>query len=549
MRNVGRHSSLVDVATIRTFMSLGGLVPLPPDALVTPVTFRVRRRKLRGILAPCDAMEDGSRELSGEWVVSKKLWQRLQSEWKAAHKHKDGEPVPTKKSHKERVILYLHGGAYYVFSAATHRGITIPLSKFADTRVFAVDYRLSPETRFPGSLHDAASAYFRLIEDLHIPPENVLVAGDSAGGGLALALMMYLRDNDYPLPAGAILMSPWVDLTRSCDSWDSNEPYDVISIPEPGDHLDPVACYLGPHLERYLTHPYASPLFGDFKGLPPMLIQAGDAEVLRDEITLLAHKASLAGVQVHHELYEDAIHVFQAFPFLDAAHEAFVSCRMFVRTILPQVQAHSPRSIDSDAEDEMEYEMDNEKTRVFGGDGMPKAFANKEDIAADTGDDETSVDTIEDETDESSDTHAVYKEVRLPEQSRSVEGSPSTSTRPLSPFLRVRKTHSSELSTPKPKPPSYHGALISPVVSRPEPLRRTSRHGRTSAAFSMSPAVTVAPLAVPPPTTRSRSTSHPDIASMCRDWGDSGPANATATYPLNRTVRHAKSSSFSFARP
>ena len=115
-----------------------------------------------------------------------------------------------------------------MFSAATHRLITIPLAKHLDARVFgeflplsqtrpalrnvvlAVDYRLAPETRFPGPLHDAVSAYFRLVEDLKIPPENIVFAGDSAGGGLTLALLMYLRDNDYPLPSGAILLSPWV---------------------------------------------------------------------------------------------------------------------------------------------------------------------------------------------------------------------------------------------------------------------------------------------------------------------------------------------------
>ena len=94
----------------------------------------------------------------------------------------------------------------------------------------------------------------------------------------------------------------------SCDSWDSNAEYDVVPLPKPGDHLNPVLCYLGQEgMERYLTHPYASPLFGDFKGLPPLLIQAGDSEVLRDEITLLAHKASQAGVMVRHELYDDAV--------------------------------------------------------------------------------------------------------------------------------------------------------------------------------------------------------------------------------------------------
>ena len=193
----------------------------------------------------------------------------------------------------------------------------------------ALDYRLAPETRFPGPLHDAVSAYFRMVDDLHISPSNIILAGDSAGGGLCLALMMYLRDNGYPLPGGAILMSPWVgklfkldqkvdicaifthqifvDLTMSCDSWESNAQYDIVPMPMPGDHLNPIACYLGEHMEKYLTHPYASPLFGDLKGLPPMLIQAGEVEVLRDEITLLAHKASLAGVEVRHELYEDAV--------------------------------------------------------------------------------------------------------------------------------------------------------------------------------------------------------------------------------------------------
>ena len=96
----------------------------------------------------------------------------------------------------------------------------------------------------------------------------------------------------------------------SCDSWDRNAPYDVVPVPRPGDHLNPIFCYLGENLERYITHPYASPLFGDFKGFPPMLIQAGEAEVLRDEISLLAYKASRSGVRVKYELYEDAVGFF-----------------------------------------------------------------------------------------------------------------------------------------------------------------------------------------------------------------------------------------------
>lgn len=144
-----------------------------------------------------------------------------------------------KSVRKDRVILYLHGGAYYMMSAETHRFLTISVSRYTESRVFgtvpcllstifvililylpvpiAINYRLAPETRFPGQLHDAVSAYMRLIVDLQIPPENIIFAGDSAGAGLALATMMYLRDEGYPLPSGAILMSPWVDLTMSCE--------------------------------------------------------------------------------------------------------------------------------------------------------------------------------------------------------------------------------------------------------------------------------------------------------------------------------------------
>jgi hypothetical protein len=196
--------------------------------------------------------------------------------------------------------------------------------------------------------------YLRLLAPpLSIPPENIVIMGDSAGGGLSLALCLYLRDEGYKLPAGLVLMSPWVDLTMSCGSWDENGPYDVTPRPEAGgefasfrkklvlisDHLNPVSCYLGPKgLTEYITHPYASPLFADLSDLPPMLIQCGDSEVLRDEVTLLAHKATLSGVEVTHELYEDMIHVFQMFAFLPAAQAAVASAGRWVRVTLPGIE-------------------------------------------------------------------------------------------------------------------------------------------------------------------------------------------------------------------
>lgn len=125
----------------------------------------------------------------------------------------------------------------------------------------------------------------------------------------------------------------------SCESWTTNKPFDYLPFPN-NDSLHPVKCLLGEDgIHKYLTHPYVSPLFGNFHDLPPLLIQAGEAEVLRDEVTLLAHKASLAGVAVTHEIFEDQVHVFQALTFLDASRKAFQSQRHFVKHTLPEFLA------------------------------------------------------------------------------------------------------------------------------------------------------------------------------------------------------------------
>ncbi|WRT65232.1 uncharacterized protein IL334_002175 [Kwoniella shivajii] len=379
MRNIADHSSLADIVLVRRFISLHFLVPLPGDAVVTPITFKVPLRKedevAKGFLKDYDILEDGNRELSGEWVVGTDVWKKLKAERKAKNKRRRKSntaskentvgsglgvesqmeklstipiqtttPTQTTDSETEktgeRVIYYVHGGAYYVGNAATHRLITIGVSKSCNARVFAITYRLAPEHAFPLPLHDVLQGYLRLLSPpLSIPPENIIIAGDSAGGGLSLALCMYLRDEGYKLPAGLVLMSPWVDLTMSCGSWDENAATDVVPRPEADDHLNPVGCYLGPKgISTYLTHPYASPLFGDLRGLPPMLIQSGDSEVLRDEITLLAHKATLAGVHVTHELYEDMVHVFQMFSFLPATTAAINNVGKWVCQTLPSIE-------------------------------------------------------------------------------------------------------------------------------------------------------------------------------------------------------------------
>ncbi|KAH7105252.1 Alpha/Beta hydrolase protein [Auriculariales sp. MPI-PUGE-AT-0066] len=599
MRNLSYNSHLADIRMIRALLQLGGMVPLPSDALVTPVTFRVRKRNLRGILAKLDAAEDGTRELSGEWVVGKRLWHRLNSEWKTQQKRSADDSQSTKAGggHKHRVILFIHGGAYYMMSAATHRFITIPLSKFTEARIFALDYRLAPETRFPGPMHDVVSAYFRLIDDLRIPPENVIVAGDSAGGGLTLALLMYLRDNDYPMPAGAMLFSPWVDLTMSCDSWDSNARYDIVPRPIPGDHMDPIMCYLGEGLEQYLTHPYASPLFGDFTRLPPMLIQAGEAECLRDEITLLAHKATRAGVQVVHELFQDGVHVFQMFPFLDLATEAFKSCRNFVRHVLPLHVKTSPKMLDGPVEAELEHETSNRQSILVRGDGQEEGAApDSEEIAtpspsrepsdsdsdsAAQGDDrsswaydpEKSEVQIKVVSDSGSDDESKAKAAPTPETSSTIgfPTQPAPLRRTLSSLGRfyISRPPSPEATTSRRKKLSLHypsssssrktagpdSQILIPLDGAVPPQLNIAAQSSGSEVTPESPtggrrkrsptvSVTHTNRDAPPPAVRQareRTKSHPDITALCADWRRMGPANTTTTYQSQASLASDKS--------
>ncbi|TBU37593.1 Alpha/Beta hydrolase protein [Dichomitus squalens] len=553
MRGVSRYSYLTDIGTIRMLMNIGGLCPVPSDALVTPVTFQVRKRKLRGILEEFDAVETGNRELSGEWVVGKKTWRRLQAEWRARKQGEPTGPAPGSGKRKERIVLYLHGGAYYMFSAATHRLLTITLSKHLDARLFALDYRLAPETRFPGPLHDAVSCYRRLIDDLHIPPENIVIAGDSAGGGLTLALLMYLRDNDYPLPSGAILISPWVDLTMSCESWDSNADYDIVPMPQPGDHLNPILCYLGEHMEKYLTHPYASPLFGDFKGLPPLLIQAGEAEVLRDEITLLAHKASLAGVEVRYELYEDMVHVFQSLPFLEAAEYAFRSCAEFVWKFLPQCQARTPQYFGTSAEKGLENEIDTDAARVVRGDGTETGEGREamvETLPKEMGrtgsyrkihptSSEPSTPSLEEPSWEN-----MYANTSSDDEGDFGDGvvrvytppSPSPASPPILPggqrptlskapsFSRLRATFTAIADVAS---VSASSTLHMPVAHSTPPSSPAAHSRRRHRISSMG--MTSSSEAPPEPTIRRSQRSHPDVTSLCKLWSEAGPANHTKT--------------------
>jgi epsilon-lactone hydrolase len=207
----------------------------------------------------------------------------------------------------DRVVLYLHGGAYQIGSPATLRHVIALLSAAAQARVLSVDYRLAPEHPFPAAVHDALAVY-RYLLHAGTDPAAVAIAGDSAGGGLALATLVALRDAGDPLPASAVAMSPWTDLALTGESLRTRADVDIMI--KPAAMPQTVATYLAGADPR---HPYASPLYADLRGLPPILIQVGDAEVILDDSTRFATKAKAAGVDVTLEVWDEMPHVWHAF--------------------------------------------------------------------------------------------------------------------------------------------------------------------------------------------------------------------------------------------
>ncbi|WP_321788385.1 alpha/beta hydrolase [Burkholderia pyrrocinia] len=227
-----------------------------------------------------------------------------------------------------RTLLYFHGGGYYFCSTRTHRPLVFGLTKRAGVRSFSLDYRLAPENRFPAALDDALAAYRQLLA-LGTPPESIVLGGDSAGGGLALATLVALRDRGEPLPAGAILFSPWTDLAATGDSLRTNDGADPMFA---GAALPKAAkLYLG---DASATDPYASPLYADFAGLPPLYIQVGSTEVLLDDSRRVAEKAKAAGVPVEIEVWPDMPHVWQLYtPMVPEARDALDRAAAFLRRV------------------------------------------------------------------------------------------------------------------------------------------------------------------------------------------------------------------------
>lgn len=208
---------------------------------------------------------------------------------------------------RNRVLLYMHGGGYMSGSIVSHRAMVAEAGRQAAVRTLALGYRLAPEHPFPAALQDVRTAYMYLRAS-KIEPRQIVVAGDSAGAGLAIAMMVSLRDAGLPLPSGAWCISPWVDLAMTGASMTEKAAVDPM-ISEP--YLRELAtAYVAGANPRT---PLASPLYADLHGLPPIFIQVGSAETLVDDAVRLAGAAANADVAVTLEVYPDMIHVWPLF--------------------------------------------------------------------------------------------------------------------------------------------------------------------------------------------------------------------------------------------
>ncbi len=231
-----------------------------------------------------------------------------------------------KEKRNDYVILYCHGGGYNTGSFRYARSITNKLAEISAMGVFSFDYRLAPEYPYPAALEDALESW-KYLREQGWRPDQILIAGDSAGGNLALALTLKLKEKQKEMPKGLILFSPWTDLTLQGNSHKEKA------------QIDPIlnADYMEKAVEDYagmtdVNNPLVSPLFGDFTGFPPVCIQVGENEILLSDSEELMHRMEAYQVPVTFEKYEGMWHVFQMSPF-KMAIEAMESAGKFIKEL------------------------------------------------------------------------------------------------------------------------------------------------------------------------------------------------------------------------
>lgn len=237
-----------------------------------------------------------------------------------------GEWALPPKGSSDRAILYFHGGGYFFCSPETHRPITAGLARYSGAQTLAVRYRLAPEYPYPAALEDGLNAY-RWLRSRGFRADQIALAGDSAGGGLALATLVSLREAGEPMPAAAVVFSPWTDLACTGSSLDHNDRHCVMFSGE--GIRKAVSLYVG---ASDPTLPTLSPLYADLAGLCPLLLHVSDNEVLLDDSTRFARKAQQCGVTTQLKVWQGQPHVWQLFaPTVPEGRQSLQEAGEFLR--------------------------------------------------------------------------------------------------------------------------------------------------------------------------------------------------------------------------
>ena len=243
----------------------------------------------------------------------------------------DAEWITCGEVNENKIFMFMHGGGYYRGSVAATRATVARISAEAKVKCLSIEYRLAPEHPFPAAIDDTYSAYQWLVNE-GISPKHIIVSGQSAGGGLCLALLLKIKENNISQPLGAVALSPWTDLSQSGKTMIKNEKIDPVINKK---YLDRFAKLYFPDLKN-MSH-LASPIIGDLSGLPDILIQVGSAETMLDDSTRFYEKAKKANVNAKLEIWENMFHGWHSNAhILKDAENAIISIGKFCRKLLKQ---------------------------------------------------------------------------------------------------------------------------------------------------------------------------------------------------------------------